>query len=42
MSKIIAARKRHRQDDCGLEVLGIKVIDEEEVSAMKEEKILRF
>ena len=26
----IAARKRHRQDGCGLEVLGNKVIDEEE------------
>ena len=25
-----AARKRHRQDGCGLEVLGNKVIDEEE------------
>ena len=24
-----AARKRHRQDGCGLEVLGNKVIDEE-------------
>ena len=26
----IAASKRHRQDGCGLEVLGNKVIDEEE------------
>ena len=26
----IAARKRHRQDGCGLEVLGDKVINEEE------------
>ena len=34
----IAARKRHRQDGCGLEVLGNKVIDEEEnISHEKEE-----
>ena len=26
----IVARKRHKQDGCGLEVLGKKVIDEEE------------
>ena len=34
----IAACKRHRQDGCGLEVLGNKVIDEEEnISHEKEE-----
>ena len=34
----IAARKRHRQDACGLEVLGNKVIDEgEEISQEEEE-----
>ena len=33
----IAARKRHRQDGCGLEVLGNKVIAEEEDSLEEEE-----
>ena len=34
----IAARKRHRQDGCGLEVLGNKVIDEkEDISHEREE-----
>ena len=34
----IAARKRHRQDGCGLEVLGNKIIDEEEDISHKEEE----
>ena len=34
----IAARKRHRQDGCGLEVLGNKVIDEEEDISHEEEE----
>ena len=33
----IVARKRHRQDSCGLEVLGNKVIDEEDISHGEEE-----
>ena len=33
----IAACKRHRQDSCGLEVLGNKVIDEEDISHEQEE-----
>ena len=34
----IAARKRHRQDACGLEVLGNKVIDEGEDISQEEEE----
>ena len=33
----IVARKHHRQDSCGLEVLGNKVIDEEDISHGEEE-----
>ena len=35
----IAARKRHRQDGCGLEVLGNKVIDEEKDISHEEREI---
>ena len=34
----IAARKRHRQDGCGLELLGNKIIDEEEDISHEEEE----
>ena len=34
----IAARKRHRQYNCGLEVLSNKVIDEEEDISHEEEE----
>ena len=34
----IGARKRHRQDGCDLEVLGNKVIDEEERISHEEEE----
>ena len=33
----IAACKRHRQDSCGLEVSGNKIIDEEDISHEQEE-----